>query len=766
MRKSMVFEGVIAILIILLLFAMYLMVSSGGSNGHGVNSTTMVSSIYSGKDGMIYAFAGENGNTIYALDSNGNLKWTAQVPDTWSVYNRFDYRANEFRTGTYNESGTLVLGSYQERKSPIFYADNGNLYICVSENITYSNQYVSPNSAVVTEPEESLMAISPQGRILWNKNISRMQAPFYSRFSTIGLYANNGSIYLFSNYYFGDPTQYYNGLQVLSENGSLRFTLQNLSMMPAVDENGYIYTVPQAENIQNQSIVKAYYPNGTLYWQRNIAMPIGYDLSRSGTTELPSLPLYSNHTLYVPVTNGIWALDTNGSVKWFKNFNDGDSYLLDNMPVDDAGNVYFQCYPIGAMPYIDIVTSDGHDVVRPMSGYNQISGDPATGTLYGTSYSINNLTSGTMSLADPATANLSAYDPINDRYLWDHTFSPGATGITISQDTSDSLISPGTDLMMSSTESQYQWNVKLLPWNSYNDESIARDPYYTTINITPPKGSNVELGLKVLPGNGVTFVNYYAANYANPLNPSTGPNEPNCLYSNVLYAVDKNGTVIWQRPLDSYLTSMASSNGTIFFSTGDGKLNMATVNGVAGGVTILALVYVFFRFFLVGFVARAKDRVNKNENRNVALQYVVDNPGSTLREISRGTGINLGTARYHVFILGINHRVISYMADDKHVRYFTNAGSYSKEEQFVISLMRRDGMKKILELLNEKPGLTNLELSSALGLQESAISRYMKELSEKGIVVRDVISQGRLAYTIKNDYRKAVSMASGLSRPS
>ncbi len=58
MRKSMVFEGVIAILIILLLFTMYLMVTSGGSNGRGVNSTSMVSSIYQGKDGISYAFAG------------------------------------------------------------------------------------------------------------------------------------------------------------------------------------------------------------------------------------------------------------------------------------------------------------------------------------------------------------------------------------------------------------------------------------------------------------------------------------------------------------------------------------------------------------------------------------------------------------------------------------------------------------------------------------------------------------------------------------
>ena len=129
------------------------------------------------------------------------------------------------------------------------------------------------------------------------------------------------------------------------------------------------------------------------------------------------------------------------------------------------------------------------------------------------------------------------------------------------------------------------------------------------------------------------------------------------------------------------------------------------------------------------------------------LKYVVDNPGSTLREISRGLQMNSGTVRYRPpLILGLNHRIVSNMVDDKHVRYFTNAGSYTMEEQLIISLMRRDGMRKILELLTDKPGFTNLELSRALNIQESAArSRYMKELSDKGIVIRENTSDGRFA---------------------
>ena len=230
-------------------------------------------------------------------------------------------------------------------------------------------------------------------------------------------------------------------------------------------------------------------------------MPIEYESKFAEAEELnfPSIPLYSNHTLYVPISNGIWALDTNGSVKWIKSFNNGNSYLLDSMPLDDAGNVYFQCYPIGEKPYIDVVTSSDNDIVRPMSGYNQITGDPATGTRYGASYSINNITSGTLSLDDLAMVNLSAYDPVNDIYLWNHTFIPDATGITIDPDTLDNQISPNSDLIISSTASQYQWSVKLLPWDSYN-ELIARDPYYTTVNIHAAEGIRFRVGCEGVTG--------------------------------------------------------------------------------------------------------------------------------------------------------------------------------------------------------------------------------------------------------------------------
>ncbi len=43
-------------------------------------------------------------------------------------------------------------------------------------------------------------------------------------------------------------------------------------------------------------------------------------------------------------------------------------------------------------------------------------------------------------------------------------------------------------------------------------------------------------------------------------------------------------------------------------------------------------------------------------------------------------------------------------------------------------------MRKVLDLLLAKPGVTSRELSLALNAQESAVSRNLRELVQKGIV--------------------------------
>jgi predicted transcriptional regulator len=254
----------------------------------------------------------------------------------------------------------------------------------------------------------------------------------------------------------------------------------------------------------------------------------------------------------------------------------------------------------------------------------------------------------------------------------------------------------------------------------------------------------------MVPGNDVIYVHTVSYNFEYPV----VFNESKCAYVNVMYALDRNGTLIWQKPVGSRVTLMEAKNGTVYYSTGDGKVNAAKIDAAAG-IALLAIAYVVLRFFFIGSVARAKGRLNANENRNAVYDFILENPGSTLYDISRTLGMNIGTVRYHLFILGMNHRIVAYHTGVKYVRYFTNSGSYSRAEQSIISLVRRDVMRKILGLLIEKPGLSNMQIAHALNTPESSVSKYMKELSFEGIVMKCPTG----SYSIKAEYQPLISNA-------
>lgn len=99
----------------------------------------------------------------------------------------------------------------------------------------------------------------------------------------------------------------------------------------------------------------------------------------------------------------------------------------------------------------------------------------------------------------------------------------------------------------------------------------------------------------------------------------------------------------------------------------------------------------------------------------------------------------------------MNHRIVSYN-DGKFVRYFINSNTFSKEERILISLIRRDTMKKVIRVLLEKPGITSAEMGKALGQPDSAVRKHLNELCAKGIAARENISDGRYAYSIKAEY--------------
>jgi len=148
------------------------------------------------------------------------------------------------------------------------------------------------------------------------------------------------------------------------------------------------------------------------------------------------------------------------------------------------------------------------------------------------------------------------------------------------------------------------------------------------------------------------------------------------------------------------------------------------------------------------YVPRARDVLDQNDNRNAVLKFIAENPGSIQYDMNKSLNMNIGTLRYHLMILGLNHRVVSYQDGVKRVRYFVNNGAYSEEQMKVISLLKREPTSKLLGTLVGQTGMTNAKISTESGLSYSDVNRYLKELTAKGIVIKESTSQDRYQYRI------------------
>jgi predicted transcriptional regulator len=606
------------------------------------------------------------------------------------------------------------------------------------------------------------MAISG-GKTLWSVPIVGhtmivpipYQAPpiSYYLFGDIKVYASGDKVYVFHDY----------NETIIDENGTVSWNIGNVTDPAAVDGLGHVYcvrsigespsvtyypySVYMPDYREPSSIIDAYYPNGTLYWENYTADHMVRP-TLNGIQADYTLPLYYNGLLYGPLNNGVTSMYSNGTVKWTKTYDPNliiseisNSYyermvelgvepaLTGDLrpyitPFDSKGDIYLQSEIVltsetaPSKMLLITIGPDGNEISRTFNNsIYQIAkngigyGDKDTGEIDNTSinypYVPHNLTS-------LDTDEVIAFNVSTGEELWDYPLNatPNDTVVTTIDEN----------------------NVRALVDSDTADEAIND----SGMNLSHrPRLSNLlivsQTHLQVSPGNNIVYVYYQTENYDNPI----VLGESKCAYFSALYAFSLNGTLLWSKPIPLIQPIGITNNGTMFYKTPDGKIGVTNTGIAATGFTLTILIYLFLRFFCVGAVARAKASLNKNEKRNQIYDYIVKNPGLTIYELARGTNINMGTIRYHVFILGMNHKITSYKTDGKYIRYFTNSNSYSREDQLILSIMRRDAIGKVLRLLLDNPCMTNAEISRKLNINESVVNRSIKELSEKGIITRE-----------------------------
>ena len=119
-----------------------------------------------------------------------------------------------------------------------------------------------------------------------------------------------------------------------------------------------------------------------------------------------------------------------------------------------------------------------------------------------------------------------------------------------------------------------------------------------------------------------------------------------------------------------------------------------------------------------------------NENRQRILDFIENNPGSTVNAIESDLGIKRGTVRYHVTNLKDAGKILMFR-NGNYVSLFRNESAlWNKNHRRIEPHMPGVTCKKVCRMIYDHPGISNMELCEKLGLSKGAVTSHIKTLED------------------------------------
>ncbi len=135
----------------------------------------------------------------------------------------------------------------------------------------------------------------------------------------------------------------------------------------------------------------------------------------------------------------------------------------------------------------------------------------------------------------------------------------------------------------------------------------------------------------------------------------------------------------------------------------------------------------------LGYRKVERNAVLRNRNRQKIYDCIAANPGVKFNALERLTGIKEGTLKYHLLVLGMKRRIVSF-GSGRSVRYFENNGRYSELEKKVFLHLQNPTTRRILGILASSPEVSRKDIAGILGIAGPSISWHTKRLSGDGII--------------------------------
>lgn len=540
--------------------------------------TKVYGNMFQGEDGTLYTVDGRN---INAIDRNGSIGWTLDIPDVYKMY-KDDW--------TYDAT---LIGPSEKWTGIDAVTHDDNLYILLKPENPY------PVNTV-------LLAVDTQGKPLWDLVYTRQllinTGQIYEKRALRNGYGSPDAIFIDNNtlYTYSDSDRF----TAIGLNGSiLSLPFNEHAGRPSFDENGIMYTKgvirpdgPYSwDSVQSNDnrTIEAYYPNGTLKWQRTFK-ELSINMYYMPVTMGVVSPTYRNGTIFVWSNDGIIALDRDGNVKWEQRMN---GLYLDGCGFDQNGTIYL-CFteetdgiPGYNSSAVMVISPDGHVIAEH-------HGDPMQYNMYGLHYLPDGILysckrtvpAGSMTpdqahqyyktffdslileslkenngtrifpqeLRDLYTADVSGCDLMSGEALWNNRIPLDRRTVTLSRENARNITFNEPAI------TRYYNNVDSETW--YENTGIP--PGHTAIRN--------ELRCDFIACNDTIYVNMWSYNYEVPAFYGTSK----CVYSGGIYAFDKIGNMIWSRPTNTRVVSMHEDNGILYYGTADGMVHATAIRGI------------------------------------------------------------------------------------------------------------------------------------------------------------------------------------------
>lgn len=137
------------------------------------------------------------------------------------------------------------------------------------------------------------------------------------------------------------------------------------------------------------------------------------------------------------------------------------------------------------------------------------------------------------------------------------------------------------------------------------------------------------------------------------------------------------------------------------------------------------------------------------ETRKKVYDFVVQAPGTHLREIERLTNLPLGVVRYHLDRLQREGLIFS--EEDRYYKRFFPKDRVPNVPTDTFVALRQEALRRIVLHLLNNPGSTHTQLKEALGYPPSTLSTYLSLLLKKGVVRRERSGKENLYFIIDEE---------------